>query len=288
MTSPLVGAVFLPWPFDSTSVQALLACVAVGAFAPTIGAFLVQKRLSLIGDGVGHVAYAGVGLGLLVGAWPVSTALAFAVGGAVGVELLRSRRRAGGDLALALFFYAGLALGAVFVSEAGVKADLETLPYLFGDPLTVTTSGLIAIVLAGGALAAGVWSLRRVLFAVVSDEDWSRVSGLPVDSLNVILAGLTAAVIVAGMRTVGLLLVAALMVLPVASAQLLARSFRSTVGLAAAIGAGSALVGLAIADLLQIPRAGASGVIVLVAAAIFTATSLARRSTPATVQAEGP
>jgi len=70
--------------------RALLACVAVGAFAPTIGAFLVQKRLSLIGDGVGHVAFAGVGLGLLVDVWPVWTALAFAVTGAVALELLRA------------------------------------------------------------------------------------------------------------------------------------------------------------------------------------------------------
>ncbi|MGZ4148790.1 MAG: metal ABC transporter permease [Actinomycetota bacterium] len=269
-------------------MKALVACMAVGAFAPTIGAFLVQKRLSLIGDGVGHVAYAGVGLGLLAGIWPVWTALVFAVGGAVGVELLRSKRRAGGDLALALFFYAGLALGAVFVTKAGLEADLETLPYLFGDPLTVTTTGLVAIVVVGGAVALGVWSLRRVLFATVSDEDWSRVAGLPVDLLNVTLAGLTAAVIVAGMRIVGLLLVAALMVLPVASAQLLARSFRGTVALAAGIGAASAAVGLAIAHLLHLERGGASGVIVLVAAAIFTATSLIERRTPATVQTEGP
>jgi zinc transport system permease protein len=269
-------------------MKALVACMAVGAFAPTIGAFLVQKRLSLIGDGVGHVAYAGVGLGLLAGIWPVWTALVFAVGGAVGVELLRSRRRAGGDLALALFFYAGLALGAVFVTKAGLEADLETLPYLFGDPLTVTTTGLVAIVVVGGAVALGVWSLRRVLFATVSDEDWSRVAGLPVDLLNVTLAGLTAAVIVAGMRIVGLLLVAALMVLPVASAQLLARSFRGTVALAAAIGAASAAAGLAVAHVLHLERGGASGVIVLVAATIFTATSLIERRTPATVQTEGP
>jgi zinc transport system permease protein len=268
-------------------VKALVACMAVGAFAPTIGAFLVQKRLSLIGDGVGHVAYAGVGLGLLTGVWPVWTALVFAVGGAVGVELLRSRRRAGGDLALALFFYAGLALGAVFVTKSA--ADLETLPYLFGDPFSVTTAGLVAIVVVGGAVALGVWSLRRVLFATVSDEDWSRVAGLPVDLLNVALAGLTAAVIVAGMRIVGLLLVAAMMVLPVASAQLLARSFRTTVALAAAIGAASAAVGLLIAHLLDLTRGGGgSGVIVLVAAAVFTATSLIERRTPATVQAEGP
>jgi zinc transport system permease protein len=135
--------------------RALLACVAVGAFAPTIGAFLVQKRLSLIGDGVGHVAFAGVGLGLLVGVWPVWTALAFAVTGAVALELLRAKRRVAGDLALALFFYAGIALGVVFAAKAG-DLDLETLPYLFGDPLQMSTGALAAVLGAASAFVGAV------------------------------------------------------------------------------------------------------------------------------------
>ena len=276
----MIAAIPLPYPFDTPDMQrALVACVAVGAFAPTIGAFLVQKRLSLVGDGVGHVAFAGVGLGLLVGIWPVWTALAFAVAGAIGVELLRARRKAGGDLALALFFYAGIALGAVFATKAG-DLNYETLPYLFGDPLAITPSGLTAVLVIGAVVAAGIWSLRRVLFAIVTDEDWARVEGLPVDSLSVALAGLTAAVIVAGMKVVGLLLVAALMVLPVASAQLLARSFRRTVALAAAIGAASAFVGLVIGDVFDL---SISGCIVLVAAAVFTVAALRRRSVPAAI-----
>jgi zinc transport system permease protein len=270
----------LPYPFETVAwVRALVACVAVGAFAPTIGAFLVQKRLSLVGDGVGHVAFAGIGLGLLVNVWPVWTALAFAIGGAIGVEVLRARRKAGGDLALALFFYAGIALGAVFAAKAG-DLDYETLPYLFGDPLAITGSGLVAVLVVGAVVAAAIWFFRRVLFAIVTDEDWARVEGLPVDSLGIALAGLTAAVIVAGMKVVGLLLVAALMVLPVASAQLLARSFRRTVTLAAAIGASSAFVGLIIGRVFDL---SISGCIVLVAAAVFTVAALRRRSVPTAI-----
>jgi zinc transport system permease protein len=259
--------------------RALLACVAVGAFAPTIGAFLVQKRLSLIGDGVGHVAFAGVGLGLLVDVWPVWTALGFAVIGAVGLELLRAKRRVAGDLALALFFYAGIALGVVFAEKAG-GLDLETLPYLFGDPLHMSSGGLAAVLVVGAVVAVGIWSLRRVLFAVVSDEAWARVEGLPVDTIGVCLAALTAAVIVAGMKVVGLLLMAALMVLPVATAQLLARSFRQTVWLAALIGAASAFVGVVVG---QVFHLSVSGSIVLVAAAVFAVATLARRALPAAI-----
>lgn len=279
----MIAAFPLPYPFESEEAQrALIACLAVGVFAPMIGAFLVQKRLSLVGDGIAHVAFAGVGAGLLVGVWPVWTALAFAVIGAVGVETLRLKRKAAGDLALALFFYVGIAMGAVFASRAGAL-ELETLPYLFGDPYAVTWSGVGTIVALGAVVVVAMRLSTRALFAVVTDEDWSRVAGLPVGPLSVALAALTAGVIVAGMRIVGVLLIAAMMVLPVASAQLIARSFRGTLRLAVAIGAVSSLVGLTIARPLDLAPGGA---IVFVAAAMFAAVALAKRTAPRALQQE--
>jgi len=260
----------------------LVACIAIGAFAPLIGTFLVQKRLSLIGDGVGHVAFAGVGAGLLAGIWPVWTALVFAVVGAVGVEVLRARRKASGDLALALFFYTGLALGAVFASRTG-NLDFETLPYLFGNPYTATHAEVLTTALLGAVVAAGVIALHRVLFAIVTDEDWARVAGLPVDRINAVMAAVTAAIVVAGMRIIGILLIAALMVLPVASAQLLARSFRGTLRAAVAIGAVSAGVGLLLGRAFDVAPGGA---IVLVAAGVFTVTAIAKRSIPRSLAPE--
>lgn len=279
----MIGALPLPYPFESDQTQlALAACLAVGVFAPSIGTFLVQKRLSLVGDGVGHVAFAGVGAGLLLDVWPVWTALVFAVLGAIGVEWLRLRRKAAGDLALALFFYVGIAMGAVFASRAG-DLELETLPYLFGDPYAVTTSGVLVIVAVGALVALSMRLGARALFAVVTDEDWSRVVGLPVGPLNLTLAGLTAAVIVTGMRVVGILLIAAMMVLPVASAQLVARSFGSTLRAATGIGAGSALVGLTIARPLGLAPGGS---IVFVAAAVFAAVAIGKRTAPRALQQE--
>lgn len=279
----MTAALPLPYPFETAEAQrALIACLAVGVFAPMIGAFLVQKRLSLVGDGIAHVAFAGVGAGLLLGVWPVWTALVFAVGGAIGVEMLRLRRKAAGDLALALFFYVGIALGAVFASRAG-DLELETLPYLFGDPYAVTWAGVVTIVALGAAVAISMGLAGRALFAVVTDEDWSRVAGLPVGPLSVALAALTAGVIVTGMRVVGVLLIAAMTVLPVASAQLLARSFRSTLRLAIAIGAVASFIGLAIARPLGL---AAGGSIVFVAAAVFAAVALVKRTAPRALQQE--
>ena len=261
----------LPYPFDREYMQlALLAGIAVGASAPLIGAFLVQKRLALMGDGIGHLAFAGVAAGLLAGVWPVATALVVAVAGALAIEWLRARGRASGDLALALFFYSGIAAGVVLVG-ASDRFDAGLLTYLFGSILTVSPADAWTVVALGVAILAVVAVVGRALFAVVLDEESARVAGLPVDFLNGLLAALTAVAIVAAMRVVGVLLVAALMVLPVAGAQLVAHSFRATVRLSVLIGVGSVVVGLAVARVVGLPP---GGTVVLVAAAGFAVLSL--------------
>jgi len=264
----------LPYPFELGFMQrALVACVAVGVFAPMIGTFVVQKRQSLIGDGIGHLAFAGVGAGLLLGIWPVWGALAVAVAGALGLEWLRGRRAASGDLALALFFYSGIAAGVVLVSLGG-GFDATILTYLFGQPLTVTDSEIGIILGLGAIIVVAMLVLRRVLFAVVTDEDWSQVAGLPVGFVNSVLAVLVAVSVVAAMRIVGILLIAAMMVLPVASGQLLARSFRGTLWWSVAIGVASSILGLAAS---RIWGLAPGGTIVLITAACFAVVALVKR-----------
>jgi len=261
----------LPYPFDREYLQlALVAGVVVGAAAPLIGTFLVQKRLSLLGDGLGHVAFAGVAAGLFLGVWPIWTALVAALVGAGAIEWLRTRGRASGDLALALFFYSGIAGGVVLSGLAG-SLDGGILTYLFGSILTVTSSDAWTIVALGLVILAVVARTWRALFSIVLDEEAARVAGLPVDRLNLLLAGLAAVMIVAAMRVVGILLVAALMVLPVGAAQRLTASFRSTMAIAAAIGAASAVVGLGAA---RVWGLAPGGTIVLVAAGAFVVASL--------------
>jgi zinc transport system permease protein len=266
MTGAVTAVLPLPWPFEREYMQlALVAGLVVGTCAPLIGTFLVQKRLSLLGDGLGHVAFAGVAAGLLADVWPIWTALAAAVAGAVVIEWLRTRGRASGDLALALFFYSGIAGGVVMTGLAG-SLNASTLTYLFGSILTVDNSDAVTIALLGAVIVAVVVVAWRALFSIVLDEEAARVAGLPVDALNLGLAALTAVTVVAGMRIVGVLLVAALMVLPVGAAQRLTRSFGATLLVASAIGAGSAVTGLGAAREWALAP---GGTIVLVAAGVF-------------------
>jgi zinc transport system permease protein len=257
---------------------ALASGLAVGACAPLIGTFLVQKRLSLMGDGLGHLAFAGVAAGLLAGVSPLWTALVVAVAGAMTIEWLRLRRRASGDLALAVFFYSGIGAGVVLTGLAG-SLNTGVLTYLFGSVLTVSPADAVSICALGAAILVAVATTWRALFSVVLDEEAARVVGLPVDALSLGLAALTAVTVVAAMRVVGVLLVAALMVLPVGAAQRLARSFGSTLRWAVAVGMGSVVVGLVVA---RAAGLAPGGTIVLVAAAAFSVaatTDLRRRRT---------
>ena len=271
MLAMLVAALPLPYPFEREFMQlALITGLVVGACAPLIGTFLVQRRLSLLGDGIGHLAFAGVAGGLLLGVWPVWSALAVSATGALAVDRLRSRGRAQGDLALAIFFYGGIAAGVVLVSLAG-SLDANLLTYLFGTILTVEPGEVWVVVALGAVIVAAVGLGHRAMFAMVVDEEWARVAGLPVEALNALLAVLTALTIVASMRIVGILLVAAMMVLPVASAQLLARSQRAVLVWSSGLGVSSVVIGLAAARQWGLAP---GGTIVLVAVGIFLVLSV--------------
>ena len=244
---------------------ALAAGAVVGVLAPAVGFFLVQRRQSLVGDGIGHVAFAGVAAGLLLDVSPVLTALVVAVLGGVAIELLRSRGGTAGDQALALVFYTGIAAGVVLVSSAGAL-DVGLFQYLFGSILTVTRGDLLVIAALGAVGLATVGLLYRPLAGVVIDEEGARVAGVPIGALNIAVAALAAVTVALSMRVVGILLVAALMVLPVSAATRVAWSMRSAFLLSLAVGLASALAGLTISYYADLPP---GGTIVLVAAGAF-------------------
>ncbi|MGN9791187.1 metal ABC transporter permease [Streptomyces sp. NPDC054847] len=259
--------------------RALLAALLVGITAPAVGIYLVQRRQALMGDGIGHVAMTGVGLGFLMSANPIWMATLVSVLGAVLMELIRIYGRTRGDIALAMLFYGGMAGGVLLIelSDSGSTANLTS--YLFGSLSTVSDSDVMAILLLAAFVVLVSLGLRRQLFAVSQDEEFARVTGLPVRALNLLIAVTAAVTVSVAMRVVGLLLVSALMVVPVAAAQQISRSFRTTYALAVAIGVVVALAGTTTSYFHEVPP-GAT--IVMLAIAVFVvltalAAPLARR-----------
>jgi zinc transport system permease protein len=253
--------------------RALLGALVIGLAAPALGIYLVQRRLALIGDGVGHVALTGVGAGLLLNRSPVLVAVVAATLGAVAIELLRARGRTSGDLALALLFYGGIAGGVMLVGLSGAtSANLNA--YLFGSLTTISPQDLTTIVVLGVALLITMLALRPALFAVCHDEEYARVAGLPVRALNLLLAVGTAVTVTIAMRAVGVLLISALMVIPVATAQQVTRGFRATMTAAMAFGLCAAGAGVFVAANAD-TAPGASVVLLAIASFLVVAVAAA-------------
>ncbi len=265
--------------------RALVVAVLVGIAAPVMGTYLVQRRLALLGDGLGHMALTGVAVGWLVGnaanltphdALAVPGAVVAAVIGSVIIEVVRAKGRTSGDVALALLFYGGIAGGVVLIGLAGgTTANLTG--YLFGSISTVTTLDLwLTVVLAVVILGVGL-GLRPALFSLSHDEEFARASGLPVRLLNITVAVMAALTVSVAMRVVGVLLVSAVMIVPVATAQLLTRSFRMTMALAMVIGVAVSVVGLSLTYTYPLSP-GAT--IVILAIATYAVVSVVRPLLP--------
>ncbi|GAB3579539.1 hypothetical protein GCM10027579_05110 [Calidifontibacter terrae] len=261
--------------------NALIAAVLVGAAAPSVGVFLVQRRLSLIGDGLGHVALAGVAIGVLTGQSPLLTALIAAVICAGVVETIRVKGAANADVVLAVMFYGGIAAGVVLLARAGGQGT-SIEQYLFGSLLTTADAqlwqfGLLAVIAVGTTAV-----LRKRLFAVANDEEYARSVGMPVLRTNLALSVLTSVTIVLSMRVIGLLLISALMILPNATGQRLGASFRAATWWAVLVGALCGASGVTASYYLDTPSGGtvvlfAVAVFVVVATVVSTVSAARRR-----------
>ncbi|MER6683343.1 metal ABC transporter permease [Streptomyces olivaceoviridis] len=268
--------------------RALLAAVLVGITAPAIGIYLVQRRQALMGDGIGHVAMTGVGLGFLLSTSPVWMATAVSVLGAVLMELIRWYGKTRGDIALAMLFYGGMAGGVMLINLAPGGSTANLTSYLFGSLSTVSESDVTAICELAAFVLLVTLGLRRQLFAVSQDEEFARVTGLPVRALNLLTAVTAAVTVTVAMRVVGLLLVSALMVVPVAAAQQLSRSFTVTFVIAVAIGVAVAVSGTVTSYYQDVPPGATIVLLTIAAFLVLTALAgpLARRRARAAAAAQ--
>jgi zinc transport system permease protein len=224
--------------------RALLAALVVGLCAPLVGIFLVQRRLSLMGDGLGHIALTGVALGFLLQTNPVATAVIVASIGAIVVELIRAYGKTSGDVALAVLFYGGIAGGVLLIGLSSKRSNVNLLSYLFGSLTTVSKFDIALIVSLALVIFLVTLLLKKSLFALCHDSEFAQVSGIPVKLLSMVLAVMTAVTVTIAMRVVGLLLVSALMIIPVATAQQLSKSFTGTRIMASVIGGIAAVSGV--------------------------------------------
>ena len=223
--------------------RALVSGVAISAICSFVGVFLVMRRLALFGDGIAHVAFGGIAVGLFAGAYPIWTALAAAMLGSIGLEKLRKRANVSGEVAVAVTLVSGLSMGIILISISG-GFTVDLFSFLFGSIVLVSTEDMITILSISGAVLVLLSILYRRLLFITFNEELARISGIHTTALNYLFVAVAAVVVVTAMRLTGILLITSLIVLPTITAVRFGRGFKATILISTAISASSVVCGI--------------------------------------------
>ncbi|MGJ9457528.1 metal ABC transporter permease [Oceanobacillus sp. CF4.6] len=238
-----------------------LTGLLIGIIAPLLGTFIVVRRLSLIADALSHVTLAGIAFGLMAEKKfglmvpPLYSGMLFSVIGSVLIEKLRSVYKAYQELAIPIILSAGVGLSVIFISIAD-GFNTELFNYLFGSVSAVSQNDFFMILGISIFVVLVVVFFYKELFTLSFDEEHATISGLHAKRIHLLFIVLTALVIAASIRIVGVLLVSALMTLPVAASMRLAKGFKQMMLLSILFGELSVILGLISGYYLSIPPGG--------------------------------
>ncbi|ALG81438.1 zinc ABC transporter permease [Halanaeroarchaeum sulfurireducens] len=271
--------------------RAILVGLCIGVMAPLIGTFLVHRQLALIGDALAHTGFAGVAVGLFVnavfdlGVSPYLTAVVVAMIAALLIELISEVTDAYNDVSMAIVLSTGFALGTTLISINAGGLAVGVNQFLFGNLSTVSADSASLLLILFAVIIGVVGLTRNQLLYVTFDETAAAVSGLSVRWYNRIMVMLTAMVVVGAMQIMGVILVAAMLVVPVAGAAQVSRSFNESILVSVVLAELAVILGMGVS---YYGEATAGGVIVLVAVAIYVVavvvgklqTAMGEESTP--------
>lgn len=266
--APLMPGETFPAFFELEMFQrALVAAILTTIVAGFYGSFLLMKNLALMGDGLAHVSFGGVAVGIVLGATaPLWYALVFSLTAAIIIHELQERDLLTGDASIAIFLTGMLALGLVVLRiwGGGITSDIEG--YLFGNLLLIDYDDLDLILYISILSLISLFFLHDALLATTVDAVSARVQGIPTRWIGLWFSAAVAAIVVSMVQVIGTLLVTALLVTPAATAQLVGRSFRGCMILTQVFGMASVIIGLYLSSEME---TGSGSMIALVSAIVF-------------------
>jgi zinc transport system permease protein len=253
--------------------RALIAGCFIAILCSTLGVFLVLRRLSLIGDGLAHVTFGSIALGLLFNWYPIYVSIPIVLVSSVWILKLTERARLYGDTAIGIVSSAGIAGGILIASIAdGFNVDLFS--YLFGNILAISSAEVTISITLSIIVISTIIAFYNELLSLTFDEEFAQTTGINTRRINTVFVLATALTIVLATKVVGVLLVSALLIVPAAASLQVARGFKVAVVFAIIIGICSVLGGIVISFLLDLP-AGAT--IVMLSIFFFMLAYLSRR-----------
>lgn len=235
--------------------RALLAGFFLSIMIPMIGVVIVNRKTSMIGDALSHTSLAGVGLGLILGFNPVIGAVLVCIIAGFSIEAIRKRFPQYGDMATAVIMSTGLGIAAILSDFAPGGNSFES--YLFGSISTVTSADLLGVFLLFILVVFASLYYYGALLDIAISPNLARLAGVRVNLVNGVFTLLTAVTVAVAAKIVGALLVASLIVLPVATALMISRSYRATMKIAVLLGVIYTMLGLILSYHLDISPGGA-------------------------------
>ena len=248
--------------------KALIAGIAVGLICSFMGTFLVLRRYSLFGDGIAHVAFGGISVGLFLGVFPLWTAFIVSIFGGLGLQKLRQSTKISGDSAVAVVLVTGLAVGVILVSSSG-GFSVDLFSFLFGSILLISQEDTIMILAISAGIIATLTILQKQFLHLTFNEEQAKLSGMRTTLLNYAFVVLASITVVTSMRLVGILLISALIVIPNITAMMFGKGFKKTVFISMSISVISVVSGILVSYFLNVAP---SGTIVVIAVGILIGT----------------
>jgi zinc transport system permease protein len=253
--------------------RALIAGCLIAVCCSFLGVFLVLRKLSMIGDGLSHAAFATVAFALLLNQSPLLVSIPLLMLASVAIYALNKKANLYGDAAIGMIAGTGIALGVLLASISG-GFNVDLFSYLFGSILAVGKEELYAAMFLCAAVISVVALFYNELFSISYDEEFAEVNGIEVKRVNVLLMFTTSITIALGIRLVGTMLISSLIIFPAVTALQISSSFKKALILSASVAVFSVISGIFAAYLLDFP-AGAT--IVLMNALLFIISFIIRR-----------
>lgn len=244
--------------------KAFIAGTFISVVCATLGLFLVLKKMSLIGDGLSHVSFGGIALGLFLGIYPFYIAIPFVMLSSILILKLSEKAKIYGDSAIGIISVLGISIG-IILSSLSDGFNIDLFSYLFGNILSISNLEVILSIILSLIVLLVIYFFYWDLFSATFDEEYAKTTGIKTNFINILITLLTSIVVVLSVKMVGVMLVSALLILPAITSLQIAKSFKKAIIYASLISIVSVLIGIIFSFLFDLP----TGALIVIINVIF-------------------
>jgi zinc transport system permease protein len=248
--------------------NAIIAGCFVALPCSILGVFLVLRKISSIGDGISHISFGAIALGLFLGIYPLYIAIPIVILASLVILKINEKARIYGDAAIGIISSLGISVGIILTSLSN-GFNVNLFSYLFGNILAISNGEVYISIALSVTVLVAIYFLYWDLLSTTFDEEYAKTTGIKIEFINILLTILTAITVVLSIKIVGVMLVSALLIIPASTALQLCKRFKTTLLVSSLSAIISVLMGVLVSLNMDLP-AGAMIVITSIFILIFS------------------